>query len=291
MEVRFSVGQSHAGRVDPLGCRHGWFQYTSPETYLGSDVITVTGRDTEGVERQGLFTIVIEGSPIQIRAEAVPRGDLIEFSLSTEGKRTVDSFDLVIAYDPAVVRPIETTFGSQYPDLHRSQVNYAGSLSVGAHRAFVGGTDLFSVQFERIAPGQADIRVSSTSWRVNVGGQELSPSAVEIEYIAYDPLDTNRDGRVSAIDALNVINSISRWASGGEPDAAQFLLMDANGDGRVSGLDALLVINRLAKQFDIGLQGEGVSRTGVYSEIDSVFADASSFAVRRGVPDDDQLLF
>lgn len=65
--------------------------------------------------------------------------------------------------------------------------------------------------------------------------------------------DVTADGRISAIDALRIINFLSRNLNGGSfvpvnsigappPD-----FVDANGDGRVSALDAVTVINRLAQ--------------------------------------------
>ena len=58
-----------------------------------------------------------------------------------------------------------------------------------------------------------------------------------------NPVDVNGDGRVSTLDALNVVNQLAR---------EQFNLTDVpwsrhdvNGDGRVSAVDALNVINRL----------------------------------------------
>lgn len=56
--------------------------------------------------------------------------------------------------------------------------------------------------------------------------------------------DSNSDGRVTASDALRVINEISGAVS--EPEFASPLLLDVNLDGRVSALDALNVINYLA---------------------------------------------
>lgn len=75
-----------------------------------------------------------------------------------------------------------------------------------------------------------------------------------------NPLDTNRDGRVSSLDALVIINELNaevirqlnnprRYDQLSLPD------FDTSGDGRISSLDALLVINRLNSQ----LQAEGES--------------------------------
>tara|TARA_R110002049_G_scaffold182485_1_gene350273 strand:- start:721 stop:16071 length:15351 start_codon:yes stop_codon:yes gene_type:complete len=60
-----------------------------------------------------------------------------------------------------------------------------------------------------------------------------------------NPVDVNGDGRVTANDALNVINRLSQpIASSHEQDV--WSRFDANQDGNVSAADALYVINRLA---------------------------------------------
>ncbi len=66
-----------------------------------------------------------------------------------------------------------------------------------------------------------------------------------------NPLDTNVDGKVSALDALVVINAIARGDlnSGANPLRMVASLngyrLDASGDGDISALDALRVINGL----------------------------------------------
>lgn len=68
------------------------------------------------------------------------------------------------------------------------------------------------------------------------------------------PVDVNADGRVSAFDALSIINDLNArgarslatngaGASGGEDGTTGYI--DVNNDNRVSAMDALQVINRL----------------------------------------------
>ncbi|MEM9365921.1 MAG: G8 domain-containing protein, partial [Planctomycetota bacterium] len=61
------------------------------------------------------------------------------------------------------------------------------------------------------------------------------------------PMDVNNDGRVSALDALTVINRLSQNANGLLRELAQVVerYYDVNGDTRTSALDALIVINFL----------------------------------------------
>ncbi|MEM8913065.1 MAG: PQQ-dependent sugar dehydrogenase [Planctomycetota bacterium] len=62
-------------------------------------------------------------------------------------------------------------------------------------------------------------------------------------------MDVNDDGRVSALDALRVINALnlgSRFRAQAASTATQYV--DTNGDGHVSALDALLVINEINRR-------------------------------------------
>ncbi len=87
--------------------------------------------------------------------------------------------------------------------------------------------------------------------------------------------DVNNDRRVSASDALRVINELSRRNFSDENsetlnDAISTtpwpgVYFDQNGDGRASALDALRVINRMA-QIANGGSGEAESIVGQFSE-------------------------
>ncbi|MFK8114599.1 MAG: dockerin type I domain-containing protein [Rubripirellula sp.] len=72
--------------------------------------------------------------------------------------------------------------------------------------------------------------------------------AIDLEQpTAVTARDTNQDGRVSALDALLIINAIARGGDGRlavEAESEDF--MDVNRDHQVSALDALLIINQLA---------------------------------------------
>lgn len=64
-------------------------------------------------------------------------------------------------------------------------------------------------------------------------------------------MDVNRDGIVSARDALNVINALGRLGNAeGESSSpsSDRANEDVNADGQVSALDALIVINSLGRQ-------------------------------------------
>ncbi len=99
-----------------------------------------------------------------------------------------------------------------------------------------------------------------------------------------NPLDTNMDGNVTALDALVVINALSQQSSESEVVSRQQLLesmgsyrLDANNDGAVTALDALRVINGLSQS-----SAEGESQAGWAAAADNVIADLND--------DDDDLL-
>lgn len=83
----------------------------------------------------------------------------------------------------------------------------------------------------------------------------LAPSQTEVLFIAGNQsvsgagFDVNGDGRVSALDALMIINELSGRTSQGRIVAGSELTgtssLDANGDGYITALDALMVINHL----------------------------------------------
>ncbi len=106
-----------------------------------------------------------------------------------------------------------------------------------------------------------------------------------------NPLDTNVDGKVSALDALVVINALSRGdlSSGANPlrmvSALNGYRLDASGDGDITALDALRVINGLA---DSDSEGELVRSKGNPSSLGwAMAADTVAGAIDD---DDDDLL-
>lgn len=68
--------------------------------------------------------------------------------------------------------------------------------------------------------------------------------------------DVNGDGKVTALDALLIINRLARGDQGGSPigipvtlllDEMPRLYLDVDGNGQVTALDALIVINQIAR--------------------------------------------
>jgi len=123
--------------------------------------------------------------------------------------------------------------------------------SIGA-----GDSREFTVEFNPDAEG---VRTATISIRSNDGDE--SPFEFNIHgagVATRDKLDVNRDGRVSALDALAIINQINRLLAKGDENSAENVDQtlydyDANGDAKVSALDALLVINHVRSDVDGGL--------------------------------------
>ena len=85
---------------------------------------------------------------------------------------------------------------------------------------------------------------------------------------AENRFDVNLDGKVTALDALNILNHLQRAGELVAQDLAEILgvapskLVDVNGDGNASALDALHVINELAlARANYTLPAEGESKT------------------------------
>ena len=79
--------------------------------------------------------------------------------------------------------------------------------------------------------------------QVDIGAYEHGPFQNRAQ-----PLDTNLDLKVSALDALLVINflAIAGVDDGGPVPQANDLLLDVDGSDVISSLDALIIINRLS---------------------------------------------
>ena len=76
---------------------------------------------------------------------------------------------------------------------------------------------------------------------------EVTEQAINPFHNYENPFDVNGDGRVSSLDALNVINHIGKYESGEVPGVEGFY-HDANDDGRITSLDALVIINYINRQ-------------------------------------------
>ena len=118
---------------------------------------------------------------------------------------------------------------------------------------------------------------------VNGGGGSPTVGSLTNELNRFD---TNVDGRVSALDALVVINALGRadfseWSFSPPLRAVETmggLRLDSNADGTITSLDALQVINELARR-SAAVAGEQVG-----------WADATDGVIAELGEDDDDLL-
>ncbi|TWU46402.1 Dockerin type I repeat protein [Rubripirellula reticaptiva] len=121
-------------------------------------------------------------------------------------------------------------------------------------RTFAGGLDFInhdsqtsrsiaesSITNNTALAGEADIAQTGLPLQITVS------TAGESEFI----YDVNRDGAVTSMDALLVVNRIAKIVATGEQTSANSitrLATDVNADGETTALDALMIINQLARQ-------------------------------------------
>ncbi len=241
---------------------------------------------------------------------------------------------LDVLYSQGVIRPADTISGDEYNFDVSFGPGFQSDAGVGtASRLGIidefgtllsnGATAtnparLATLFFDAIAPGQAEVVGSpadSFPFQDTLLFNEDDP--VEVSRIRYDKLvinvggsttptnpilqnprfaqDVNNDGSVSPIDALLIINAMSRVSSTsgervsgeqGSQSAGPSYFTDVNGDNRVTALDALQVINYLSRQLsNTQSSGEGElivmpTKSGATdlasrSASDAVFADLS----------------
>jgi hypothetical protein len=172
---------------------------------------------------------------------------------------------------------------------------------VGSPARVVGGPADSSPFQDTLLFGEDDpISVSRIQYDVlNITVNSFGSSSVPAQNLAL-PQDVNNDGFVTPIDALVVINEMSRASLLGEGETAASVVAstfytDVNGDQRVSALDALQVINFLTVQNNQSSLGEGEliapldsTGTDLGSDVaaDAVFADLSGSELAGDSPID-----
>ncbi|QDT07631.1 Serine-aspartate repeat-containing protein D precursor [Rubripirellula lacrimiformis] len=194
---------------------------------------------------------------------------------------------LDVLYSQGVIRPANTItsdelnfdvdFGTGFEDdaavgtaSTPGIINEFGTL-LSSNGVGVNPARLATLFFDAIAPGTAEVTGSPADlfpFQDTLLFNEDDP--IDVSRIRYDKLvidvgagtrtafqnpslaqDVNNDGFVSPIDALVIINAMSRLSAEGEAgsgSAGVSYFTDVNGDERVTALDALQVINYLSRQ-------------------------------------------
>ncbi|WP_068265635.1 dockerin type I domain-containing protein [Rubripirellula obstinata] len=127
-----------------------------------------------------------------------------------------------------------------------------------------------------------------------VEAESDNTAAAEAEELSFNPFtnffntfDVNNDGQATALDALQIINWISRnpdnKVPGEDQDTPPFL--DVSGDGTITALDALRVINELARTsngntFQLTSPGEIFRFTGSEISWEQPYGDDVSYRLR-----------
>ena len=179
----------------------------------------------------------------------------------------VDAIKSVAIASPDVLvgeLPFENSDAPEFPLIPRvaaslDAVDKARNLLAETHGAG-GGASLLVSQESRGVRTEIVLRQAGTNFRYRIddgGAPELLEQGFEFGkqwHNQAEPFDVNGDGRVTAGDALSIINEMAaRRASAERSDRALRQLdfdarfADTNDDGRVSALDAVRVVNALAR--------------------------------------------
>lgn len=230
-----------------------------------------------------------------------------EVSLDAIGISGAGSFARLEAYDAAGELLTRITTGSLTPGQretmtvadangriasirafgHQSSEVALDSLLFGTKTTAVTGTDgVF--QFTGIPDG--DYRLSLSPERliyhfagsgstITVSGGISAPVTAGFQRVASpwrnptDRFDVDGNGRVEPLDALRIINEISRNGARILTDPSQVTqYFDPSDDGAISALDALRVINEVARRGRANGDSAGIASEGEFATLDSVLA-------------------
>jgi hypothetical protein len=155
------------------------------------------------------------------------------------------------------------------------------ALKFGSESTFVTGSDgVF--RFPGLSDGEYQISLSperlihqyTGNTRITVSGGVATPIAAAFERVVSpwlnvnNPYDVDGNGLVQPLDALRIINDLSRNGTRNLSDpSAISLFVDTSNDGVVSALDALRVINELSRRHSQngGGEGEAVAADAIFA--------------------------
>ncbi|MDA8745803.1 CotH kinase family protein [Rubripirellula amarantea] len=222
---------------------------------------------------------VIDGSQTTIVTFSVSSDD-VDYATLADTEVSVVSHDLVTAIPPTriytpdyVVRP-HVIVGDSIPtailfqavaDAEISVVS-VGTVTVGQSIRIVNESvepiDFFDegVSTAVVTAGQfyaiifeAHTETQTYSVESTAGTDAFTPSSPR-NFL--QPTDTNGDSVTSALDALIVINQLSRIQTGEGEVTENLFMYDVSGDGNTTALDALQVVNEISRQNAEASEGE-----------------------------------
>ena len=239
----------------------------------------------------------LSGLPMTAGSQVV-EGDQFTLRVSVKDSRTIAEtdagvyaayVDLLYDADHLQVVPGTLANGSIFTDITQGSsvvpglINEAGGVQDGVDQSsFDRGWDameVFTVDVIAIASTNGEVTLLETD-PVDVTPLHdtviiaPSPATIPVLNIDYNStsiqilgaegeslLDTNRDGAVTPIDALGIINQLNEFGTGAVAEGETFGLdqaMDVNRDSFISPLDALSIINYLNENSgDVG-EGEAI---------------------------------
>lgn len=219
----------------------GIIQYTAGPGFVGMDTFGYTVRDMAGnVSNEALVTVTINDPPVA--------NDDVAFTYKNEPviiNVLSNDTDPDGSLDPSSVEVILP------PGFGTTEVLPDGRIRFTPETDFAG-----VVTFTYVVSDNMGLRSNEATVTVRVRNSRWQN--------ATNNLDVNADGRISAIDALLIINYLNSGQPRFLPDS-NFVpppFVDVNGDERVTAVDALLVINELNRR-SAGGGGEGEGEASI----------------------------
>ncbi len=263
--------------VDAISTDNGQLRITLKPDQSGSAEIEIAARDTAQFVVADTFTLNV--TPVADRPEArpdgfnVPIGAALQVLNPSSGLLAndfdADGDDIEVVTDPASI------VGPSLGDL---EINADGTFIYTNTSGAVGGQDSFTYRV-RDTTGRLSDPVTVTF--------DLNDSRYQNPIDGMET-DVNADGRTTALDALRIINFLSRkliFSNGTEVPVTEIGspppdFLDVNGNGKVSALDANNVITRLGQLNNVQIaQPEAIA--GLAASSNFVTAGTPNLPVRN----------
>ncbi|HBE64386.1 MAG TPA: serine protease, partial [Rhodopirellula baltica] len=215
------------------------------------------------------------------------------YRVGRTGERISEAFasiNLGAGFDapPAFLAAMQTTTGAdpaglRFRNLDKNSVQVFVEEEQSAD-AETGHSDE-NVGFAAFEIGAILARAATSNASLNQAVTMSSSNAASYDNNNDVAMDSNRDGSISALDALIIINFLSHSSMSEPIDVGvsnMALTFDANEDGFVTARDALVVINYLTKQSVIGSKTDE-SKTVPRWDADEVFASDEDFLLEHNL--------